>query len=42
MESQVEETFQEFEDEVDAIVERKKRKMSESQLKALDEGRKKG
>ena len=41
MESQAEEKFQEFDQEVDAAVGRKKRKMSESQLKALAEGRKK-
>ena len=41
MESQPEEKFQEFDQEVDAVVGRKKRKMSESQLKALAEGRKK-
>ena len=41
MESQAEEKFQEFDQEVDAAVGKKKRKLSASQLKALAAGRKK-
>ena len=41
MESQAEEKYQEFYQEVDAVAGKKKRKLSENQLKALAAGRKK-